>query len=47
MRIDLLTLFPDMCETVMAENRGPRQKEGALQVCCRKYGITRDKRHSG
>ncbi|MFR1801203.1 MAG: tRNA (guanosine(37)-N1)-methyltransferase TrmD [Faecalispora jeddahensis] len=35
MRIDLLTLFPDMCETVMAESIvGRARKKGALQVCC-------------
>lgn len=41
MRIDLLTLFPEMCETVMAESIvGRARKKGALQVCChqiRKY----------
>ena len=40
MRIDLLTLFPDMCETVMAE-------KGALQVCCHQIrDYARDKHHS-
>lgn len=35
MRIDLLTLFPDMCETVMAESIvGRARRKGALQVCC-------------
>ena len=35
MRIDFLTLFPDMCETVMAESIiGRARKKGALQVCC-------------
>ncbi len=35
MRIDLLTLFPEMCETVMAESIiGRARKKGALQVCC-------------
>ena len=35
MRIDLLTLFPDMCETVMAESIvGRARQKGALQVCC-------------
>jgi len=35
MRIDLFTLFPDMCETVMAESIvGRARKKGALQVCC-------------
>ena len=35
MRIDLLTLFPEMCETVMAESIiGRARKKGVLQVCC-------------
>lgn len=35
MRIDMLTLFPDMCETVMAESIvGRARKKGYLQVCC-------------
>lgn len=35
MRIDLLTLFPDMCETVMAESIiGRARRKGAVQVCC-------------
>lgn len=35
MRIDFLTLFPEMCETVMAESIiGRARKKGALQVCC-------------
>ena len=35
MRIDLLTLFPEMCETVMAESIiGRARRKGALQVCC-------------
>jgi tRNA (guanine37-N1)-methyltransferase len=35
MRIDLLTLFPEMCETVMAESIiGRARKKGAVQVCC-------------
>ena len=35
MRIDLLTLFPDMCEAVMAESIvGRARKKGYLQVCC-------------
>ena len=35
MRIDLLTLFPEMCETVMAESiLGRARRKGALQVCC-------------
>lgn len=35
MRIDLITLFPEMCETVMAESIiGRARKKGAIQVCC-------------
>lgn len=35
MRIDFVTLFPEMCETVMAESIiGRARKKGALQVCC-------------
>ena len=35
MRIDILTLFPEMCQTVMAESIiGRAQKKGALEVHC-------------
>ncbi len=35
MRIDILTLFPEMCETVMSESIiGRARKRGAVQVCC-------------
>lgn len=35
MRIDLLTLFPEMCEAVMSESIiGRARKKGAVQVCC-------------
>ena len=35
MRIDLLTLFPEMCETVMSESIiGRARKKGAVQICC-------------
>ena len=35
MRIDLLTLFPDMCEAVMGESIiGRARKKGALEVHC-------------
>ena len=35
MWIDLITLFPEMCETVMAESIiGRARKKGAIQVCC-------------
>ncbi|WP_101697712.1 tRNA (guanosine(37)-N1)-methyltransferase TrmD [Clostridium minihomine] len=48
MRIDLLTLFPEMCETVMAESIvGRARKKGALQVCChhiRKYAYDKHSR---
>ena len=33
MRIDILTLFPEMCETVMAESIiGRARKRGAVQA---------------
>ena len=35
MRIDILTLFPEMCETVMEESIiGRARTRGAVQVCC-------------
>lgn len=35
MRIDIVTLFPEMCEAVMAESIiGRARKKGAIQVCC-------------
>ena len=35
MRIDILTLFPEMCETVMAESIiGRARKRGVVHVCC-------------
>ena len=35
MRIDILTLFPEMCETVMSESIiGRARKKCAVQVCC-------------
>lgn len=38
MRIDILTLFPQMCETVMSESIiGRARKKGALEVYC--HGI--------
>ena len=38
MRIDLLTLFPEMCEAVMAESIiGRARRKGALQVCCHQF----------
>ena len=34
MRIDFLTLFPEMCKTVMDESIiGRAQKKGAVEVC--------------
>jgi len=48
MRIDLLTLFPEMCETVMAESIiGRARRRGAVQVCChqiRDYAYDRHRR---
>lgn len=35
MRIDLITLFPEMCETVLSESIiGRARKKGAVQICC-------------
>ena len=35
MRIDVMTLFPDMCRTVLDESiLGRAQKKGALEVHC-------------
>ena len=35
MRIDILTLFPDMCNVVMRESIiGRAQKKGAIEVNC-------------
>ncbi len=48
MRIDLLTLFPEMCEAVMAESIiGRARRKGAVQVCChqiRDYAFDKHKR---
>lgn len=48
MRIDLLTLFPEMCETVMAESIvGRARRKGAVQVCChqiRRYALDKHSR---
>lgn len=47
MRIDILTLFPDMCETVMCESIiGRARAKGALEVRChqiRDYTLNRQK----
>ena len=47
MRIDLLTLFPDMCEAVMGESIiGRARQKGALTVCChqiRDYTLNKQK----
>ena len=47
MRIDLLTLFPEMCETVLSESIiGRARRKGAVQICChqiRDYAL--DKHH--
>lgn len=35
MRIDLITLFPEMCEAVLSESIiGRARKSGAVEVCC-------------
>ena len=47
MRIDILTLFPDMCNTVMQESIiGRAQKSGAITVCARNIrDYSKDKHH--
>lgn len=46
MRIDLLTLFPEMCEAVMAESiLGRARKKGAVQVCCHYIRTFCDNKH--
>ena len=48
MRIDIITLFPEMCETVMGESIiGRAQKKGVLSVFChqlRDYAFDKHKR---
>ena len=48
MRIDLLTLFPEMCEAVMSESIiGRARRGGFLQVCChqiRQYAYDKHQR---
>jgi len=35
MRIDIATLFPEMCETILSESIvGRARKKGAIEVCC-------------
>lgn len=48
MRIDIITLFPEMCETVMGESIiGRARKKGAIDVEChqlRDYAFDKHKR---
>lgn len=47
MRIDLVTLFPEMCETVMAESIiGRARKKGAIQVCCHQIRDYANNKHN-
>lgn len=47
MRIDILTLFPEMCETVMAESIiGRARKKGAVQVCCHQIRDFANNKHN-
>lgn len=47
MRIDLITLFPEMCETVMAESIiGRARKKGAIQVCCHQLRDFANNKHN-
>ena len=47
MRIDILTLFPDMCNSVMSESIiGRAQKKGVLEIVCHQIrDYTYDKHH--
>jgi tRNA (guanine-N1)-methyltransferase len=47
MRIDFVTLFPEMCETVMAESIiGRARKKGLLQVYCHQLRDFADNKHN-
>ena len=47
MRIDFVTLFPEMCETVMAESIiGRARKKGVLQVYCHQLRDFADNKHN-
>jgi len=47
MRIDLLTLFPEMCETVLSESIiGRARKKGAVQICCHQIRDFANNRHN-
>lgn len=47
MRIDLLTLFPEMCEAVLSESIiGRARRKGAVQICCHQIrGYAAGKHH--
>lgn len=46
MRIDLLTLFPEMCEAVLAESIvGRARRKGAVQICCHQIRDYAEGRH--
>lgn len=48
MRIDIITLFPEMCEAVLSESViGRARKKGAVEICChqlRDYAFDKHKR---
>ena len=48
MRIDIITLFPEMCEAVLSESViGRARKKGAVEICChqlRDYAFGKHKR---
>lgn len=47
MRIDLLTLFPEMCETVLDESIiGRARKKGAVQICCHQIRNWAEDKHN-
>ncbi len=48
MKLDLITLFPEMCETVLSESIiGRAQRSGAIEICChqlRDYALDKHRR---
>ena len=46
MRIDIATLFPEMCETILSESIvGRARKKGAIEVCCHQIRDYTNDRH--
>ena len=47
MRIDIVTLFPEMCENILNESIiGRARARGYLQVCCHQLRVRRRKGHA-